>query len=162
MEQPESGKNKISRKPRQLPENNSRGKETRKEKRDMKKMRRVFAAVLAAAVLCLCMAGCGAGEEAKLIGTCTLTVQDQLQDEKVDIAEGDTVYDILMKTDLAVSGKDTGDGIAIEAIEGVANGDKGEYSGWIYNVNGEMPMDYCDKLEVNDGDEIVWSFSEGM
>lgn len=162
MEQPESGKNKISRKPRQLPENNSRGKETRKEKRDMKKMRRVFAAVLAAAVLCLCMAGCGAGEEAKIIGTCTLTVQDQLQDEKVDIAEGDTVYDILMKTDLAVSGKDTGDGIAIEAIEGVANGDKGEYSGWIYNVNGEMPMDYCDKLEVNDGDEIVWSFSEGM
>ena len=79
----------------------------------MKKMRRVFAAVLAAAVLCLCMAGCGAGEEAKIIGTCTLTVQDQLQDEKVDIAEGDTVYDILMKTDLAVSGKDTGDGIAI-------------------------------------------------
>lgn len=162
MEQPESGKNKISRKPRQLPENNSRGKETRKEKRDMKKMRKIFAAVLAAAVLCLCMAGCGAGEEAKIIGTCTLTVQDQLQDEKVDIAEGDTVYDILMKTDLAVSGKDTGDGIAIEAIEGVANGDKGEYSGWIYNVNGEMPMDYCDKLEVNDGDEIVWSFSEGM
>ena len=47
----------------------------------MKKMRRVFAAVLAAAVLCLCMAGCGAGEgEAKIIGTCTLTVQDQLQD----------------------------------------------------------------------------------
>ena len=71
-------------------------------------------------------------------------------------------YDILMKTDLAVSGKDTGDGIAIEAIEGVANGDKGEYSGWIYNVNGEMPMDYCDKLEVNDRDEIVWTFSEGM
>ena len=56
----------------------------------------------------------------------------------------------------------SGDEFAIEAIEGVANGDKGEYSGWIYNVNGEMPMDYCDKLEVNDGDEIVWSFSEGL
>ena len=99
----------------------------------MKKMRRLFAAVLAAAVLCLCMAGCGAGEgEAEIIGTCTLTVQDQLQDEKVDIAEGDTVYDILMKTDLAVSGKDTGDGIAIEAIEGVANGDKGEYLSLIH------------------------------
>ena len=129
----------------------------------MKRLIRILAAALMAAVLCLCMAGCGAGEdEAEVIGTCTLTVQDQLQDEKVDVAEGDTVYDILMKTDLAVSGKDTGDGIAIEAIEGVANGDKGEYSGWIYNVNGEMPMDYCDKLEVKDGDEIVWGLSEGM
>ena len=57
----------------------------------MKKIRKIITAVLAAAVLCLCMAGCGAGEEAKIIGTCTLTVQDQLQDEKVDIAEGDTV-----------------------------------------------------------------------
>lgn len=117
-----------------------------------------------ALAFCLSLAGCGAGndEDKAVIGSCTVTVQDQIQEEEFDVCEGDSLYDILKKTDLAISAEDTGNGLAIEAIAGVANGDKGETSGWIFTVNDEMPMDYCDKVQVNDGDVIVWTFVEGM
>lgn len=125
-----------------------------------------IAAIIMAMVFCICMAGCGAGgseDNGGVTGeTCTITIQDQMQEAVYEIADGDTVYDILMKTGLAVSAKDTGNGMSIDAIEGVANGDRGKTSGWLFTVNGEMPMDYCDKVPVNDGDEIVWEFAEGM
>ena len=133
------------------------------EKHNMKKMIMIVVTIMA---VCLCMAGCGgsdSGDNGGVTGaTCVITVQDQMQEAVYEIAEGDTVYDILMKTGLAVSAEDTGDGLSIEAIQGVANGDKGKTSGWMFTVNGETPMDYCDKVTVNDGDEIVWDFAEGM
>lgn len=130
----------------------------------MKKTAKTIAAIIMIMTFCLCMAGCGGSEDngGATIGTCTITVQDQMEAAEYEIAEGDTVYDVLMKTGLAVSGEDTGNGTAIEAIGGVANGDKGKTSGWMYTVNDEAPMDYCDKLEVSDGDVIVWEFAEGM
>ncbi|MDD4200333.1 MAG: DUF4430 domain-containing protein [Eubacteriales bacterium] len=130
-----------------------------------KKMSKVICAVVMVMVFCFGMAGCGGSSEdngGDIVGTCTITVQDQMQDAEYDIVEGDTVYDILTKTGLAISAEDTGNGLSIEAIEGLANGDKGKTSGWMYTVNGEMSMDYCDMMEVNDGDEIVWEFAEGM
>ncbi|MDO4176717.1 MAG: DUF4430 domain-containing protein [Bacillota bacterium] len=132
----------------------------------MKKTAKAIVALMIIAVFCLCMAGCGSGNGEDTggvtTGTCKITVQDQIQEGEYEITEGDTVYDILMKTELAVSAEDTGNGLSIEAIEGVANGDKGKTSGWLFTVNGEMPMDYCDRIEVNDGDEIIWEFAEGM
>ena len=115
--------------------------------------------------VCLCMAGCGGSDDssdAPVIGTCTVTIADQLEETEYDINEGDTIYDVMMKTGIAISAEDTGNGLSIEAIGGVANGDLGKLSGWLFTVNGEMPMDYCDKITVNDGDEIVWDFAEGM
>lgn len=120
---------------------------------------------IAILAVCLCMAGCGGSDDssdAPVIGTCTVTIADQLEETEYDINEGDTIYDIMMKTGIAVSAEDTGNGLAIEAIGGVANGDMGKNSGWLFTVNGEMPMDYCNKIPVNDGDEIVWDFTEGM
>ena len=129
----------------------------------MKKTAKSIVALMMMVVFCLCMAGCGSEDNGgAVIGTCTITVQDQMQEAEYEITEGDSIYDILMKTGLAVSAEDTGNGLSIEAIEGVANGDKGKTSGWMFSVNGEMPMDYCDRIEVNDGDEIVWEFAEGM
>lgn len=115
--------------------------------------------------VCLCMAGCGGSgdsSDAPVIGTCTVTIVDQLEETEYDINEGDTIYDVMMKTGIAISAEDTGNGLSIEAIGGVANGDMGKLSGWLFTVNGEMPMDYCDQIEVKDGDEIVWDFAEGM
>lgn len=125
----------------------------------------IIAAVMMMAVLCLCMAGCGSSDDnsdAAVIGKCTVSISDQLKKTEFDINEGDTVYDILEKTGQPVSAKDTGNGLAIEAIGGVASGDMGKNSGWLFTVNGEMAMDYCDRIEVSDGDEIVWDFVEGM
>ena len=117
------------------------------------------------AAFCLCMACCGNSDDnsdAPVIGTCTVTIADQLEETEYDINEGDTIYDVMMKTGIAISAEDTGNGLSIEAIGGVANGDMGKLSGWLFTVNGEMPMDYCDQIEVKDGDEIVWDFAEGM
>lgn len=125
----------------------------------------IIAAVMMIAVLCLCMAGCGGSNDdsdAAVIGKCTVSISDQLKKTEFDINEGDTVYDILEKTGQPVSAKDTGNGLAIEAIGGVASGDMGKNSGWLFTVNGEMAMDYCDRIEVSDGDEIVWDYVEGM
>lgn len=130
-----------------------------------KKATYIIISVMIILTLSLCMAGCGGSDDssdAPVIGTCTVTIADQLEETEYDINEGDTIYDIMVKTGIAVSAEDTGNGLAIEAIGGVANGDMGKLSGWLFTVNGEMPMDYCDKIEVNDGDEIVWDFAEGM
>lgn len=130
-----------------------------------KRIARIIATVMLIAAFCLCMACCGNSDdnsEAAVTGTCTVTIPDQLEETRYDINEGDTVYDILQKTGLPVAAKDTGDGLAVDAIGGVASGDMGKNSGWLFTVNGEMPMDYCDKIPVNDGDEIVWDFTEGM
>ena len=130
-----------------------------------KKATRIIISIITSLALSLCMAGCGGSDDssdAPVIGTCTVTIADQLEETEYDINEGDTIYDIMVKTGIAVSAEDTGNGLAIEAIGGVANGDMGKLSGWLFTVNGEMPMDYCDKIEVNDGDEIVWDFAEGM
>lgn len=129
----------------------------------MKVTAKAIIALIVSVSFCLCIAGCGSENNGgAVVGTCTVSVQDQIQEGEYEISEGDTVYDILMKTELAVSAEDTGNGLSVEAIEGVANGDKGKTSGWLFTVNGEMPMDYCDNIEVNDGDEIVWEFAEGM
>ncbi|MCQ2546363.1 MAG: DUF4430 domain-containing protein [Clostridia bacterium] len=129
----------------------------------MKITAKTIIALIVSVSFCLCIAGCGSEDDGgEVVGACTLSVQDQIQEDEYEISEGDTVYDILMKTELAVSAEDTGNGLSVEAIEGVANGDKGKTSGWLFTVNGEMPMNYCDKVEVSDGDEIVWEFAEGM
>lgn len=133
------------------------------EKKKTNRALKVMVMLVLALSVCMFMAGCGNSKgDGPVIGTCTVTITDQIEDTSYDINEGDTVYDILMKTGLAVSSTDTGNGMSVEAIGGVANGDKGKTSGWLYYVNDEMPMDYCDKLEVQDGDVIVWEFSEGM
>ncbi|MDD6191137.1 MAG: DUF4430 domain-containing protein [Firmicutes bacterium] len=128
--------------------------------------RRLLAAVTAALmVLCLCACGTENGtnaEEQPVTGTCTISVDDFCDDMKIDIHEGDTVYDVLVATGAELETSDTGSGTAIDAINGIENGSEGPMSGWMYEVNDETPMDYCDKHEVSDGDDIEWDFSDGM
>ncbi|MEN6388979.1 MAG: DUF4430 domain-containing protein [Syntrophomonas sp.] len=46
------------------------------------------------------------------------------------------------------------DSIGGQACKGV--------SGWMYMVNGEIPMHLADKHPVKDGDKVIWWFSESM
>ena len=46
----------------------------------------------------------------------------------------------------------------ISAIGGLAPGGAGPMSGWMFTVNGEMPMEGCDKILLKDGDVIVWTY----
>ena len=131
----------------------------------MKKTAKAITAIILTLAFCLCMAGCGSddsGDDGGVTGgTCTITVQDQIQEAEYEI-DGETVLEVLQKTGLGIATKNEGTGTSVVAIEGVANGDKGKTSGWMFTVNGEIPMDYSDNIKVNDGDEIVWEFAEGM
>ena len=129
-----------------------------------KKVLIIFAA-LTMALCWLAITGCGSedsGYDKEVIGTCTITIPDFCDAQEMEIHEGDTVYDILMATGVELAGTPGEGGMSIDMINGVENGSKGETSGWMYSVNGEFPTVYCDKLEVTDGDEIVWEFYEGM
>lgn len=46
------------------------------------------------------------------------------------------------------------DSISGQACKGV--------SGWMYMVNGEIPMHMSDKNPVKDGDKVIWWYSESM
>ena len=131
----------------------------------MKKIILLAITVAMTMVFGLIMAGCGSDEndfEAEVIGSCSIEIQDQLEATTFELLKDETVFDILNRTGIAMSAEDTGNGMAVEAIGGVANGDKGKTSGWMFTVNGDIPMDYADKVKVKDGDEIVWTFEERM
>lgn len=76
----------------------------------------------------------------------------------VDVPEGSTVYDALVATGADVNASDSDYGMYVQGIGGLAGGDFGDMSGWMFEVNGEMAEVGCSQLEVADGDAIVWTY----
>ncbi|SHH22999.1 S-layer homology domain-containing protein [Tepidibacter thalassicus] len=78
---------------------------------------------------------------------------------KVEIEENDTVLDITKRIlnknsiDYDISGG------FVESIDGLANGDKGAKSGWLYNVDGKTPDVGADSIEVRKGQKIEWYYT---
>jgi PGF-pre-PGF domain-containing protein len=58
--------------------------------------------------------------------------------------------------------KETAWGPFTHSIAGKKTGDEGAASGWMYQVNGEIPMVGASKYSVKVGDEIIWYFSRSM
>lgn len=78
---------------------------------------------------------------------------------EVEIAKGDSVYDVLIR----VAKKEK---IAVDASGGYVFGinylgefDAGELSGWIYRVNGEKASVGSDSFILSDGDVVEWLYS---
>ena len=76
----------------------------------------------------------------------------------VEVEEGSTVYDALVATGVDVNASDSDYGMYVMGIDGLASGDYGDMSGWMFEVNGEMAEVSCSELEVSDGDQIVWIY----
>ncbi|OUO32517.1 DUF4430 domain-containing protein [Olsenella sp. An293] len=76
----------------------------------------------------------------------------------VDVPEGSTVYDALVATGADVNASDSDYGMYVAGINGLAGGDFGDMSGWMFEVNGEMAEVGCSQLEVADGDAITWTY----
>ncbi len=74
------------------------------------------------------------------------------------LSEGSTVYDALVATGVDVNASDSDYGMYVMGIGGLASGDYGDMSGWMFEVNGEMAEVSCSELEVSDGDQIVWTY----
>ena len=81
-----------------------------------------------------------------------------LAETQVTLSEGSTLLDALQtacrEAGLAVEASSG----YVEAIGGLRAGDGGDLSGWTYTVNGETVMTGAGELEVQEGDQILWSY----
>lgn len=70
------------------------------------------------------------------------------------IKKSETVLDVLKKTGISFSGTNY-----ITSINGLSEKDGGKLSGWMYMVDGEVPMQSCDEQTLKDGQYIQWRYT---
>lgn len=106
-----------------------------------------------------------------VIGTVVISINcDDISEDgtilnvtKYQIAEGDTVYDILLeatkdnKIHLDTGGEN--DTVYIKGMNNIYEFDYGEASGWKYSVNGKEPSESSGQYELSPNDTIVWFYS---
>ena len=69
--------------------------------------------------------------------------------------QGATVYDALCACGLSMNASNTGYGIYVRAIGGLAEKEHGGHSGWMYSVNGAVPMTACSNYVLSNGDSVT-------
>lgn len=75
--------------------------------------------------------------------------------------QGATVYDALCACGLSMNTSNTGYGIYVSAIGGLAEKEHGGHSGWMYSVNGAVPMTACSNYVLSNGDSVSWYYVTG-
>ena len=140
--------------------------------------RRTFVARLvggfAACALALTVAACGsapatsddagnAAQEQQAAVEVTVEIdatagEGELTSEKVELPEGATAYDALVAAADDVNASDTEYGMYVQGINGLAGGDFGDMSGWMFEVNGEMAEVAASELELESGDVVTWLY----
>lgn len=147
----------------------------------MKKVR-----ILIVVALCILLMGCSDKKEADSTGKCIISVEcstifdnienlDEsvkefvpdsgiiLEEKTVDIAEGDSVYDVLSKTlkeeNILMEASFTGNSAYIEGIDNIYEYSCGELSGWVFSVNGEFVGTSCSDYKVKNNDVIEWHYT---
>ena len=75
--------------------------------------------------------------------------------------QGATVYDALCACGLSMNASNTGYGIYVSAIGGLAEKEHGGHSGWMYSVNGAVPMMACSNYVLSNGDSVSWYYVTG-
>lgn len=77
---------------------------------------------------------------------------------EVEVPEGATAYDALVATGADVNASDSEYGMYVAGINGLASGDFGDTSGWLYSVNGEEAQVACSEYELEAGDVVTWTY----
>lgn len=75
--------------------------------------------------------------------------------------KGATAYDALCACGLSVSASSTAYGVYVAAVGGLAEKEHGANSGWMYSVNGTVPMTSCSNYQLSDGDSVAWYYTAG-
>jgi hypothetical protein len=87
-----------------------------------------------------------------------------LKETKVDVKDGDTVFDVLMKAakkkNIFVEYSGKGAMTYIEGIDNLYEFDYGPKSGWNFKLNGEMISKSSGIVKVKKDDIIEWIYSE--
>ena len=88
-----------------------------------------------------------------------------LYPSEVEFTPGETVFDVLKRvcadTGIHMSSRYTPmyGSYYIEGINQLYEFDCGQYSGWMYRVNGWYPNYGCSSYDVEDGDNIEWKYT---
>ncbi|WP_308623293.1 DUF4430 domain-containing protein [uncultured Enorma sp.] len=72
---------------------------------------------------------------------------------------GATAYDALCALGVSVNAGNSGFGVYVSAIGGLAEKEHGATSGWLYIVNGTQPATAASNYELSDGDVVRWVYS---
>lgn len=143
------------------------------EKNLLTRLGAAFAALVLAVGLAACgvapatdgSAASGADESQEQQATISVTVEiDATAGEgesttaDVDLPEGATVYDALVATGADINAADSDYGMYVQGINGLAGGDFGDMSGWMFEVNGEMAEVGCSQYELKAGDVVTWTY----
>ena len=127
------------------------------EKNLLTRLGAAFAALVLAVGLAACgaapatdgSAASGADESQEQQATISVTVE-------IDATAGEgesTTADV----DLP-EGADSDYGMYVQGINGLAGGDFGDMSGWMFEVNGEMAEVGCSQYELKAGDVVTWTY----
>lgn len=77
----------------------------------------------------------------------------------LSLAPGSTVYDALASCGIDFSAKQTGYGMYVSSIAGLAEKEHGGMSGWMYSVNGATPNVACSAYGLSGGDSVYWWYA---
>lgn len=72
---------------------------------------------------------------------------------------GATAYDALASSGVSFNAKQTGYGMYVSSIAGLAEKEHGGMSGWMYSVNNVTPNVACSSYELSDGDSVYWWYA---
>ncbi|MCL2756648.1 MAG: DUF4430 domain-containing protein [Coriobacteriia bacterium] len=103
---------------------------------------------------------CTAPVNARIPEALAITQTGILFDDVLLMPDGYSPLLALQQTGLVVSTA-PGPFIYVNAIGGIPEGITSAYptSGWMFYVNGEMPMEGCNTYMLQDGDELLWVYS---
>lgn len=90
-----------------------------------------------------------------------------VKNQQFVLRDGDTVFDLLKRAcrykniQMEYQGVDQNNynSVYIQGINYVYEFDCGEYSGWVFLVNGEQVQGSCGKYMPKDGDRISWVYT---
>jgi prenyltransferase beta subunit len=91
-----------------------------------------------------------------------------LRPTKVELQSGDTVWTVLKRVldskniDMRYSWNEEYNSVYVESIAGDGEFDHGQYSGWMYNVNGIYPNYGASLYELEDGDVVQWRYTKNL
>ena len=89
-----------------------------------------------------------------------------LEEQSFDIAEGETVYDLLVRAAkqyrIQTDASGTGELVYVSGIANLYEFDHGDLSGWVYTVNGAVPSVGCGAYRLADGDRVAWIYTTDM
>ncbi|WP_346685575.1 DUF4430 domain-containing protein [Enteroscipio rubneri] len=80
-------------------------------------------------------------------------------DAPVTLDEGASAFDALQATGLSVNVTESSYGSYVSAVEGLAAGDHGDMSGWMYEVNGAEAQVAASAYVLSKGDSVRWYYT---